>query len=182
MFVAQAVPALVLARQFAEDMGPGVLDADAFVPSPHRRGADQLRGLVTGDIAHLFDADHRGEPVAAGFDLRPGCERSEAAGGAGALVAGGGDAGEPGKRCCQESTEVALIAEEFAREVADMGGVEVLRLEAGGREALLQHFAHTVGQLPPVARPVRREVGLVATEDIDAAAHGCDLRYPMRVA
>ena len=182
MFIAQTVPPLVLARQLAEDMGPRVFDADAFVSGPHRGGADELRGLVAGDIAHLFDADHRGEPVAAGFDLRPGCERSEAAGGAGALMAGGGDAGETGQRCCQQATEVPLVAEEFAREVADMGGVEVLCLEAGGREALLQHIAHAIGQFPPVAGPVRREVGLVATQDIDAAAHGCDLRCSMRVA
>jgi hypothetical protein len=141
------------------------------VASPHRRLADQRRGLVAGHVAHLLDADHGREAVAAGLELGGGGEGGEAARGAGALVAGGGDAGEVGMGGGDQAAEVALVAEQLGGEVADVGGLEVARFEVDGAEALLEHFPQPIGELAATARPVGGEVRLIAPEHVYRGCH-----------
>ena len=87
-------------------------------------------------------------------------------------MARGGHAGEVRVRGGDEATEMALVAEELAGEVADVHGVEFAGLEVGEGEALLEHFTDAVRELATVARPVGGKVGLVAADDIDWTGHG----------
>ena len=84
--LSQPVTALVLVAELAEDVRPREPHVAAFVPGPHCRAADQLRGLLARDVAHLLDADHGREPVAAGLEVRRRREQRQAAGRAGAFV------------------------------------------------------------------------------------------------
>ena len=66
---------------------------------------------------------------------------------------------------------MSLAAEQLAREVADVRRLDLPGLEARGRETALEHGADAVGELEALPRPVGREVGLPAAEDVDVACH-----------
>jgi len=69
---------------------------------------------------------------------------------------------------------MALIAEEFASEIADMSSIEILWREPRRFESAFDDLAHTIGEFAPRPRPVLREVGLITAEDVDVVCHIVD--------
>ena len=129
MLLLQAVAAVVLVGDVAEHARPREARVGVLVAVPHRRPADELRGLVAGHVAHLLDAEHRGEAVASGLDIGGGGEQREAAGCARAFVSRGGNAGEGGIAGGEQAAEMTLLAEQLGGEVADVRDFDLRRLE-----------------------------------------------------
>ena len=172
MLRAQAVAPVVFLGDLLNTCGQGTCTSWHSWPAHIADWPISRRGLVARHVAHLLDADHRGEAVAPGLELGGGGESGEAARGAGAFVARGRNAGEIRVRGGDEAAEVALVAEQLGREVADVGGFEVARLEVDRSQALFEHFAQSIGKLTATARPMGGEVRLIAPEHVNRGCHG----------
>ncbi len=172
VLVSQSITPLVLLGEQAEHVRPGILHALTLVAGPHGGAADVGGRLVAGNVAHLLDADDRGEVVAAGLEVRRGGERREATGGTGALVAARRQSREGRIGGGEEAAEMPLAAEEFRGEIADVRDRHVRGFEPRGLETREDGVAEGIEDLDPVTRPVGRKIGLVTTEDIGVAGHG----------
>src|SRR5690606_10049025 len=141
VLVLEAVALVVLVTELAEELREGELDPGGLELVPGGR-AEEVAADGGVDGLHLLDAEDGRAVVAAGLDLGRRREHGDGAGGAGGLVAAGGDAAEGGVRLEEEGADVALLRVQLGGEVADVGGLDLLRVELGDLEGALDGLAH----------------------------------------
>ena len=172
----QAVSPVVFVGNQRENMRPWIFHRLTLVAAEHGGHPDIRRSLVTGHIAHHFDAHHRRQAVPPGLDFGRRRQQRERPGRTGAFVAAGRNAGQLRVDLGEEPAQMSLATEKFGGEITDMGGFDVFGREAGFRQTAVERFPEHVDQLQPLARPVALEVGLMATENEHRGCHGLLLR------
>ena len=168
VFVLEPVAAVVLVGDVGEQPGPEVVAVEGVLAGP-ARAAQQLGRPQAADVAEDLRAGHEGHVVAAGLYLGRGGQRGQASRRAGRLVAGCGQAHEGGVDADQQTPELGLEGGQLAGQVADVGHLDVGRLQIG------------VGQGAPRGRLQQREeaalrcplseVGLPAAKDVHRFGH-----------
>ena len=170
MRIVQPVSLLVFLGEIAERARPGEHRVLQFVPLPDRR-AQVLRSLLSGDIAHQFDAQHAGGVVTPGLDLGRGSENRHRAAGTSRLVTRGRQAVEFGVNLREQSAKQALLGEHIGDEIAHMSGLDIGRLEPGFFQPARQRLGEAVGNLIAFPRPITRKIALPAADNRDHEPH-----------
>ncbi len=166
VLVVQPVTAVVLVGQVGEGPGPQEAGVLELLADPRGR-AQVLGGLLAWDIAHLLDADHAGQIVAASLDLGGGRQDRHATGGAGRLVARGRQAVQSGMDEAKEPAQQPLAREQLSGEITDMTRVDVLGIQIDGGQTLADRLREGIGQRHALSRPIGREIALPSAEDVD---------------
>ena len=121
--------------------------------------------------AFLLDADDHRQSVASGFDLR-GCRQNrDTARRARGFVARGRQTGERRVGLDQKCSEMPLHRVELGGEVADVTNLDVTGINLSRLEPAAHCFAQHGDDVLVLLRPVAREVGLVAAENVYRWGH-----------
>src|SRR5579872_10513 len=172
ILVLQPVTFVVLVAEASEQLRERKLDALGFLLVP-RRGAEEVAAGRRIDGLHLFHADHAREVVAARFDLRRRGENRDRAGGACGFMAAGRESVECGIDLEEKRADMSLMRIQFGGEVADVRGLDFLRINLCGVERAEHGFAHRAYKMFTFLGPVAGEVSLRSTQNV----HGSRFRH-----
>ncbi len=161
---------VVLTSEPIEHRRPQIASALPFAAAP-RGGAQVIRRLLAGDVAHLLDAGDAGQVVVTGLEIPHRGQERDGSGSARRLVTARRHAGEGRMQTGEEAAEVPLAGEELAGEVPDVGDLHRLRRHPGVLERAADGGPEHLEEPLAGAAVVVGEVGLVTAEDEDRPAH-----------
>ena len=94
----------------------------------------------------------------------------------------GRNAGEGRIGLEKKSPQLALLGIKFGGEIADVSGLDLVRLDFRAGDRVGDDLAHDVDEVLALARPITGEVALGAAEDIDGRLFHCAISLYERAA
>ena len=159
MLVLQAVALVVLVAEAAEQFRKRELDSLGLALVPCR-GAQVVAAGGRIDRLHLLDADHAGEVVARRFDFRRRRDNRDRSRRARRLMTAGRQSGKSRIDLDEKRADMALLGVQLGGEVADVSGLDFLRLDFGSFERGQGRLAHHRDEMLAFFRPIAGKVGL----------------------